>query len=167
MTDVILVLMILLLSVKGFFNGFIREMVGFVGLVGGVFVASRAAKPIGNAIGNLIHTDNIAMLKLTGFLLILALVWGGSSFVATIFTALKSEPRTPLARSLGMGVAGVKYFFIFSMIIASLFNNDLIRNHFAKSIQTSYLFPVLNTMGLRLTNIAPLPSIMTSTKEKI
>ncbi len=166
MIDIVLVLLILLLSMKGFFNGFLREMVGFVGLIGGIFVASRASLPVGQAIGNAIHMDNMALLKLAGFLIPLAVIWGGSAFVATIFTALKAEPHTAIGRTLGMGVAGLKYVLVFSMIIASLFNNSLIHDNFAKSINSSRLFPIFNKMGSKLTNIAPLPNITTSPNKK-
>ncbi len=166
MIDLILIAMILLLSIKGYFNGLIRELVGFVGLIGGIFVASRAAEPVGKAVGSLLHTDNIALLKLIGFLLMLAIIWGGSSFVAAIFTALKSEPHTLLTRSLGMGVAAIKYFLIFSMIIASLFNNALMRENFANSIHSSRLFPIFNSVGSKLINMAALHSAANSKKQK-
>jgi membrane protein required for colicin V production len=163
--DIALVVLIILLSLKGFFNGFMREMVGFVGLIGGIFVASRASLPVGQVIGNFMHMDNMALLKLAGFLITLAVVWGGSSFVAAVFTALKTEPHSTSTRLLGMGVAGVKYLLIFAMIIASLFNNSMIRNNFAKSINSSRLFPIFNKTGSALVNIAPLPIISTADKK--
>jgi membrane protein required for colicin V production len=163
--DIVLVLLILLLSMKGFFNGFVRESVGFAGLIGGIFVASRAAQPVAAALSTWLNMDNSALMKLAGFLLILALIWGGSAFVATIFTALRAQPHTLLSRSLGMVVAGAKYILIFSMIIASLFNNALLRDNFAKTIRSSYLFPKFNAIGSVLANIAPLSNTKISIKK--
>ncbi len=155
MIDIVLILLILLLSAKGFFNGFIRELVGFVGLIGGIFVAARAAEPVAHAIQSTIHMGNPALLKLIGFLLVLAIIWGGSAFVGTIFTALKARPHTSLSKLLGMGVAGVKYFLIFSLISASLLNSALVRDNFAANLNKSRLLPTLDRVGSRLINLTP------------
>ncbi len=165
MIDILLAGMIILLSIKGYFNGFIRESVGFVGLIGGIFVASRAAEPVAKALSNIVNFDNMALLKLSGFLLVLALIWGGSSFVATIFTALRAQPHSTSTRLLGMGVAALKYFLIFSMIVSSLFSNALMRDNFAKSIQTSRLFPIFNKVGSKLTNLTALSETSANKKK--
>jgi len=159
--DIVLILLILLLSAKGFFNGFIRELVGFVGLIGGIFVAARAAEPVAHAIQNTIHMGNLALLKLIGFLLVLAIIWGGSAFVGTIFTALKAQPHTLASKLLGMGVAGLKYFLIFSLISASLTGSALIRDNFAANLNTSRLLPTLNRVGSRLINLTPFDTLNT------
>ncbi len=156
MIDVVLVLLIVILSFKGYFNGMIRELVGFVGLIGGVFVASRAAAPVAGIIQNALHMGSPAMLKLLAFLLVLAIIWGGSSFVATIFAALRSEPHSTLSRLLGMAIAGLKYFLIFSLISASLLGSTLVRDNFAKGIGSSRLLPTLNRVGATLINLTPL-----------
>jgi len=153
--DIVLILLILLLSAKGFFNGFIRELVGFVGLIGGIFVAARAAEPVARTIQSTIHMGNPALLKLIGFLLLLAIIWGGSAFVGTIFTSLKAQPHTSLSKLLGMGVAGVKYFLIFSLISASLLNSALVRDNFAANLNKSRLLPTLDRVGSRLINLTP------------
>ena len=155
MIDIVLILLILLLSAKGFFNGFIRELVGFVGLIGGIFVAARAAEPVARTIQSTIHMGNPALMKLIGFLLVLAIIWGGSAFVGTIFTSLKAQPHTSLSKLLGMGVAGVKYFLIFSLISASLLNSALVRDNFAANLNKSRLLPTLDRVGSRLINLTP------------
>jgi len=164
--DIIVVILILLLSVKGYFNGFIRETVGLFGLIGGVFVASRAAASVGNYIDTFVHLDNPAMLKLFGFLLVLGIIWGGSSFVATVFAALKAEPHSKTAKVLGMGVAALKYLMIFAMITASLLNNQLVRNNFSSFVHSSKLFPFLNSTGSVLINTLPLPETKNIKQEK-
>ena len=172
MIDIVLILLILLLSFKGFFNGGVRELVGFVGLIGGVFVASRAAAPVAQMIHSSVHMGNMALIKLLAFLLVLAIIWGGSSFVATIFTALRAEPHSTLSRVLGMGLAGFKYFLIFSLISASLLGSALIRDNFARGIRSSRLLPTLTSVGSTLINLTPFektihpsPARKKSTKE--
>ena len=156
MVDIVLIVLILLLSFKGYFNGFIRELVGFIGLIGGVFVASRAAEPVGQALHASLKMGNMGLMKLLAFLLVLGVIWGGSAFVATIFTSLKMPPHTPLTRILGMGVAGLKYFLIFALISASLLGSTLVRDNFSTALQHSRLLPTLNRVGSPLIHLAPL-----------
>jgi len=153
--DIVLILLILLLSFKGYFNGFIRELVGFIGLIGGIFVASRAAGPVGRILHDTIQMGNMGLMKLLAFLLVLGVIWGGSSFVATIFTALKAAPHSTLSRLLGMGVGGLKYFLIFSLISASLLGNALVRDNFAPQLRSSRLLPTFSRVGASLINLTP------------
>ena len=156
MIDIVLILLILLLSLKGYFNGLIRELVGFVGLIGGVFVASRAAEPVGQVLYSSLNMGNIGLMKLLAFLLVLGIIWGGSSFVATIFTSLKTPPRAAPTQILGMGVAGLKYFLIFSLISTSLLSSALVRDNFSTTLKHSRLLPTLNHVGSTLIHLAPL-----------
>jgi len=155
--DIIIILLVLLLSVKGFFNGFAREFVGFFGLIGGVFVASRAAPLLGRNIGDLLHLESFALAKLIAFLVVLAMIWGGSSFVGKTFHALRRPPASTLAQAGGMGVAALKYFFIFSLISASLLGSDLVRENAGTYLGQSRLLPRLKHIGAVLLNQEPLP----------
>ena len=155
MIDIVLILLILLLSLKGYFNGFIRELVGFIGLIGGIFVASRAAEPVGHILRDTIQMGNIELMKLLAFLLVLGVIWGGSSFVATLFTTLKAAPHSTLTRLLGMGVGGFKYMLIFSLISASLLGNAMVRDNFAPQLRSSRLLPTFSRVGASLINLAP------------
>jgi hypothetical protein len=54
-----------------------------------------------------------------------------------------------------MGIAGFKYFLIFALISASLLGSTLIRDNFAKSIQSSRILPTLSRIGSSLINLTP------------
>ncbi len=155
MIDWVILVLILILSFKGFFNGVIRELVGFVGLIGGIFVASRAAEPVAQMLHRSVQMGNMGLMKLLAFLLVLALIWGGSAFVATIFTSLRNPPHGILSKALGMGVAGLKYFLIFALISASLLGTAMVRENFAKTLRGSRLLPTLSHVGSSLINMTP------------
>lgn len=53
--DLVLLLVVLLLGVKGFINGLIREVFGLVGLIGGIIIASRFNIEAGNLISEHIY----------------------------------------------------------------------------------------------------------------
>ena len=169
MIDIIIVLLVLLLSVKGFFNGFAREFVSFFGLIGGVFVASRAAPLLGKSVSNLLHLDNFALAKLIAFLIVLAVIWGGSAFVGKTFPLLRQPPASALSQAGGMGIAALKYLLIFALIAASLLGSDLVRDNLGPRLTSSRLVPVLKQTGAVLINQAPLPfrrPAITVTQEK-
>ncbi len=153
MIDIGILLLVFLLAWKGYFNGLMRELVGFIGLIGGIFVASRAADPLAKVLAGILHMGNPALLKLLAFLLVLGIIWGGSAFVGTIFVSLRAHPQTIVSRISGMLLAGVKYFLIFSLISASLTGSALIRDNFAHTLDQSRLLPVLNRVGSLLINL--------------
>ncbi len=85
--DVTIAAIILILGIKGFMQGFIKEVFGLAGLVGGVYFASRLSDKAATFIDtNFIHIENISLLKLIGFLAILIIIWTGATILgATIF----------------------------------------------------------------------------------
>ena len=66
--DVTIGAIILILGIKGFINGFIKEFFGLAGLVGGVYAASRLSEKAADFIhANFLQLNNTAILKLIGF----------------------------------------------------------------------------------------------------
>jgi membrane protein required for colicin V production len=146
--DIIIVALVVLMSFKGFINGFMKEFFGFIGLIGGIFIASRGSEWLAKYIDSSVyHISNFATLKLIGFVLILALVWGMASFIGAFFSILPSESRSTSSKLAGMGMAGVKYFFIFALITSALFNNPVIKDNIADKIKNSQIYPTLDRVG--------------------
>ncbi len=156
--DIAVIVLTLLMAIKGIVNGFLKELFGFIGLIGGVFVASRAAEEIAKQINaNMPQIDNFALLKLIGFLAALALIWGSVTFVGNIIVGIsKNKPHSTLDRLFGFIVAGTKYFLIFSLIVAALFRSPLIKDNMGKTVKTSKLYPILDRTGSALINLSPI-----------
>jgi len=156
--DITIIVLVLLMAVKGLMNGFLREIFGFVGLIGGVFVASRGATLVAHYIDtHLFHLENFAVLKLIGFLILLALAWGTSAFVGNLIVGVSREgSHHTLDRSFGCLVAGIKYFLIFSLIVSTLFRSPLIKENMTQTIRQSKLYPTLDSIGSTLINLSPL-----------
>jgi len=156
--DITIIVLVLLMAIKGLMNGFLREIFGFIGLIGGVFVASRTATFVAQYIDkNLFHLENFATQKLIGFLLLLALVWGVSVFLGNLIVGVSKEgSHSNIDRLFGFIVAGVKYFLIFSLIISALFRSPLIKDNMTKTVQKSSLYPTLDSIGSTLINLSPL-----------
>ncbi len=155
--DITIGAIVLILGIKGFMNGFIKEVFGLVGLVAGVWLASRLAGDAATFIDtNFIHVENTAMLKLLGFLAVLAVVWLGATILGSIFSKLTSMSGLGfINRLLGFIAGGGKYFIIFALIVTALSNVTLVKDNIGKYVNDSVLYPYLLKTGASIIHLDP------------
>ena len=155
--DVIIASIVLLLGIKGFMHGFIKEVFGLVGLIGGVYFASRLAETAAEFIDtNFLHLENVSLLKLIGFLSILIIIWVGATILGSIFSKLTSASGLGfLNRLFGFIAGGGKYFLIFALIVTALSNVSLVKDNLEKHVNNSILYPYLKQAGSYLINLDP------------
>jgi membrane protein required for colicin V production len=155
--DITVGAIILLLAVKGFMNGVIKEVFGLAGLVGGVYFASRLAEEAAAFIGrHFAQIDNAALLKLLGFMSILVIIWLSATILGSIFSKLTSASGLGFAdRLLGLIAGGGKYFIIFALIVTALSNVALIKNNMDRYVKDSLLYPILYKAGSMIIQIDP------------
>ena len=155
--DITIGAIVLILGIKGFMNGFIKEVFGLVGLVAGVWLASRLAGDAATFIDtNFIHVENTAMLKLLGFLAVLAVVWLGATILGSIFSKLTSMSGLGfMNRLLGFIAGGGKYFIIFALIVTALSNVTLVKDNIGKYVNDSVLYPYLLKTGASIIHLDP------------
>jgi membrane protein required for colicin V production len=155
--DIIITAIVILLGIKGLMHGFIKEMFGLVGLIGGVYFASRLSGTAAEFIEeNFIQLENAALLKLIGFISILLIIWLGVSILGSIFSKLTvSSGLGPINRFLGFIIGGGKYFLIFALITTALSNVSLVKDNLEKHIEDSILYPYLKQAGSYLINLDP------------
>lgn len=155
--DIIITAIVLLLGIKGFMHGFIKEMFGLVGLIGGVYFASRLSGTAAEFIEqNFIQLENTALLNLIGFISILLIIWLGVSILGSIFSKLTaSSGLGPINRFLGFIAGGGKYFLIFALITTALSNVSLVKDNLEKHVEDSVLYPYLKQAGSYLINLDP------------
>ena len=153
--DVTISAIILILGIKGFMQGFIKEIFGLLGLVGGVYFASRLSDKAAAFIDtNFLHLENASLLKLIGFLAILIIIWGAATILGSIFSKLTSESGLGfLNRLFGFIAGGGKYFLIFALIVTALSNVTLIKDNLEKYVSDSILYPYLKEAGSYLINL--------------
>ena len=163
--DVTIASIILILGIKGFMQGFIKEAFGLMGLVAGVYFASRFADSAAAFIDtNFLHLENTSLLKLIGFLVILTIIWLGATIIGAIFSKLTSQSGLGfINRLLGFIVGGGKYFLIFALIITALSNVTLVKDNLEKYVKDSVLYPFLKESGAYLINLDPATLGITTT----
>ena len=155
--DITIGAIVLILGIKGFMNGFIREVFGLVRLVGGVYFASRLAPTAATFIDtNFLHLENTAFLKLLGFLAVLIAVWLSATILGSILSKLTSASGLGfINRLFGFIAGGGKYFLIFALIVTALSNVALVKDNLEKHVQDSVLYPYLRAAGSSIINLDP------------
>jgi len=163
--DVTIASIILILGIKGFMQGFIKEAFGLLGLVAGVYFASRLADSAAAFIDtNFLHFENTQLLKLIGFLVILTIIWLGATIIGAIFSKLTTQSGLGfLNRLFGFILGGGKYFLIFALIITALSNVTLVKDNLEKYVKDSVLYPYLRESGAYLINLDPATLGITTT----
>lgn len=147
--DIIALSLIMILGIKGIINGFIKEVFGLVGIVGGIFVASRFAQKAGLLISqNIYPLESSATLYLVGFISVLLLFWLGSIFIGHILESLISmSGMGAIDKLLGFGVGSMKIFLVFSILAVTLSNIEFIRQRMDQYLTKSFMYPIFVETG--------------------
>ncbi|MCB4748152.1 MAG: CvpA family protein [Sulfurovum sp.] len=155
--DVTIGAIIILLAIKGFMNGVIKEIFSLVGFIGGFYFASRMADDAAIFIGNhFMQIENIVLKKLIGFMSVLIIVWLIAMILGVIFSKLVSANKLGFINHLlGFIVGGGKYFMIFAFIVTTLSNVALIRENTQQYIKDSILYPLLRKAGTNMIYMNP------------
>lgn len=160
--DVTITVIILILGIKGFMQGFIKEVFGLIGLVAGVYFAARFAPETASFIDtNFINLENENILKLIGFLAILTIIWLIATILGSIFAKIANQDGINfINRILGFVTASGKYFLIFALIVTALSNVTLVKDNMGKYIEGSVLYPHLHKTGSYLINLEEVSALI-------
>ncbi|MBN2815590.1 MAG: CvpA family protein [Campylobacterales bacterium] len=155
--DLIVGSIILLLGLKGIINGFFKEVFGLVGIIGGIFIASRIGDSVGEYLNTLIFNfSSPAAVSFLGFLTTLAIFWLLMVFVGFLFKKLSAMSGLgPVDKLLGFVFGASKFFLIAAVIAHAAYNIKALRTTIDNSLQGSILLPVLVETGSVIMKIDP------------
>lgn len=155
--DLIAAVIILLLGLKGILNGFFKELFGLIGIIGGIFVASRVGDDVGLFLNdNIFHFDSHAVIAFSGFILVLALFWLAMVGLGHLFKKLGAlSGLGAVDRIAGFLLGSGKFFLIAAVIAYALNNIKAIRENLEEPMQNSVLFPVLVETGSYIMQVSP------------
>jgi len=147
--DIVSLSLILILGIKGVINGFIKEVFGLIGIVGGIFLASRYAQAAGDFIdANLYNFENRASLYLIGFIAVLISFWLLSIFMGFIISSLlKMSGLSGLDKLAGFVVGSMKIFLMFAILAVALSNIEFVRSRMEKYLDKSFMYPIFIETG--------------------
>lgn len=165
--DIVSVSLILILGIKGVINGFIKEVSGLVGIVGGVFIASRYAQEAGAFIDlNIYQIQNSASLYLIGFIAVLLSFWLLSIFVGYILESLlKLSGLGAIDKLAGFAIGSAKIFLLFSILAITLSNIEFIKTKVDSLLEKSFMYPIFIDVGHYIVKQSP-QNIIEKVEEK-
>ena len=147
--DYILIILLLLLSIRGFTNGFKNEIINLIGIAGGIYLASRFAPLLAEFANEYLHMKNQDFLKLIIFLGLFALSWAISGRVKKRFGNPAYIYYTePVANNIGGALANIaKNISIISILIALIGSNQKLHGGYFNTIKSSYSYTTLQNIG--------------------
>lgn len=155
--DITVISLSVLLGIKGILNGFVKELFGLAGIIGGAYVASRVSSQVGVWVNeNIYPLENQAAIGLVGFVLTLAVVWLSAVFAGNLIAkGLKMTGLGLLDRLLGFLFGSGKIFLILSIIIFALSNVEFIKKKSEKYTQNSLIYPWTLYVGENIIKLDP------------
>ena len=146
--DIIIVLMVMILALKGLFTGLIRELCSVFGIIGGVLLASRFNVALGGALNSLLKIESPTLVNLIGFVAILGVLWILALVLAEVLVRFATFIKLGVADKVcGVGVAGIKVFLILSIIFFTFSKINFLSNWTLKLRDSSALYPVMIKIG--------------------
>ena len=155
--DLVSLALIAFLGVKGIFRGFVKETFGLIGIIGGIYVASRYAQRAGEFLdANLFHLQNKNSLYLIGFIAALIVFWLFAVAIGSMLGKLVSSSGLGvLDRVLGFFVGAAKVFMIFSIIIYVLNSIPVFKASVENIFKGSIMYPYFTSMGAKIVQFDP------------
>lgn len=146
--DIIIILMVIILALKGLFTGLIRESCSIVGIIGGVLVASRFNVALGEALNSLLKIQSPTLVNLVGFVAILGAMWIFALVIAEVLVRFARFIKLGVAdKVLGVGIAAIKIFLILSIIFFTFSKINFLASWTMKLRDTSVLYPTMIKIG--------------------
>ena len=147
--DIVTGSLILIIGIKGIFNGLIKELAGLVGIVLGVWIASTYASDFGQWMGkNFLSLDSRSALTMAGFLALLTLIWLACIVAGILVSKLVSLSGLGVVdKLLGLLFASSKVFIILSVIVFALSSIEIVKKNTEKFTAESLFHPLLVKTG--------------------
>jgi len=155
--DIVAAIIILLLGLKGIINGFFKELFGLIGIIGGLFIASRFGDTVGEFLNELIFNfSSPSAVSFLGFLTTLAIFWLLMILIGYAFKKLSSlSGLGPIDRILGFVFGASKFFLIAAVIAHAAYNIKAVKSTLDSAMETSILFPIMVASGAFIMKIDP------------
>ncbi len=165
--DLIVSIIILFLGLKGILNGFFKELFGLIGIVGGIFIASRVSSEVGTQISDLIFKfDNSSAINFTGFIVTLAIFWLVMVGLGQVFKKLSiMSGLGPVDKILGFLFGASKFFLIAAVIAHAAYNIKAVQATVDDALKGSVVFPILVETGSIIMKLDPVDINKTITEK--
>jgi membrane protein required for colicin V production len=147
--DIIVVFIIVLLGLKGYINGFLKEVFTLIGIIGGIFIASRYSYEIGQFLHeNLFEFAHDGKKNFAGFLVGIIGFWAGTTALRYAIEAASSDTAfSAVNKILGILVSSGKMFLILAVISHAASSIEFINKNIKEFTKDSIMYPILKDTG--------------------
>ena len=146
--DIVILTLVVVLGLKGLIRGLTKELFGLIGIVGGVFVASRLAKSVGDIANSIIPMENENTILLIGFVVTIIVFWILAYVCGVILEKIFSASGLGIFdRIFGFMFGASKVFLLFSIIAYAVSQVKAISDNIEPKLKDSIVFPMLIQTG--------------------
>ena len=153
--DAIVLSITLILAIKGFFNGIIKEVAGLLGIVLGVYLGSTYYVEAGKYINeSVFKIPNESAINVVGFVSIFVVTWLVITLIGMLFAKILSVSKLTLLDKIGGVIFSAgKFFVIVSIIVTMLSQIEILKKNIDKLSKNSLVYPIMLKIGNQLVNL--------------
>ncbi|MBK1972094.1 CvpA family protein [Campylobacter sp. 2018MI35] len=144
----------LLLGLKGILNGLIKEIFGLLGVIGGIFIASKYSIEATKLIQNSFYKiENESLASFAGFMVILILFWVFCLILGSFLSKLVKWSGLGFIDRIGGFLFGAaKIFLIFAIFVFCVSKISFLNDKLNSFAQNSYTLDLLKNVGSYIMN---------------
>jgi membrane protein required for colicin V production len=155
--DVIVISITLILAIKGFINGIIKELAGIAGIIGGIFLGSMFYAKAGEYINaSIMKIPNESAINVVGFVAVFMLTWVIAVLIGMMLSKILKVAQLGILDKIGGVIFSAgKFFLIVSVIVTMLSQIEALQSSLEKYQKNSLMWPIMNKVGQYLIHIKP------------
>lgn len=165
MFDVIVIALTLVIGIKGLLNGFVKEIFGLFGLIGGGIIASRNGVDVGTFFSgatcgamNSLCELNESLRFLLGLIVVWLFVWLVCLFLGDFIAKITQARGFGMAdKAFGFLVGCVKVFLVFAVLCTVVSSIRLLNWWAEPYFKGSFTYPALLASGKFIMNNGNIP----------
>lgn len=162
--DIVLIVVIVAIGLRGFYNGLINELSGILGIVLGIFFGSRFAGSMGDWFTQSVHNFNShSVANLIGFVIILVVIWGFFLIAGLIVSKIiKVSNFVIVDKILGFVFSSCKIFLVVGFIFYGISRPDFMKSFNVHMYENSKIYRIMESIS---SLIIKLPSVQEAVKD--
>ena len=155
--DIVIFTIVIMLGIKGFMNGFVKEVFGLIGIAGGFIIASKYYHITGMYINdNLINIKNKSAIDLVGFIITFISFWVICIFLGFLFNKiLKISALGYVDRILGVLISSLKFLVMISIVLYLLCQIEFVKNKLNNWLENSISYHLMLNIGENILKYLP------------
>jgi len=155
--DAIVISITLILAIKGYFSGIIKELAGLIGIGAGLFLGSMYYQQAGNYINDSIFKiPNESAINVVGFVAVFVITWLIVILIGLMFAKILQVAKLGIFDRIGGVIFSAgKFFIIVSVIVTMLSQIEALKSSLEKYQKNSIMWPIMDKVGQTLIHIKP------------